>query len=161
MEERKGNSMNQISPKANKWLHCLEANGCRATMTRRAVVETLAGSQRALTPLEIFDLCRSQYKNMGLVTVYRTVEKLEELGLVQRVHQPSGCQAFIAAADGHQHLLICQNCGLVTFFSGENEAIEGLMDQVSSQSGYQINSHWLQLFGYCASCRKLSKTTPN
>ncbi len=56
---------------------------------------------------------------MGLVTVYRTVEKLEELGLVQRVHQPSGCQSFIAAAVGHQHLLICQSCGKVVFFDGK------------------------------------------
>ncbi len=145
--------MSQISTRVSEWLHCLQDNGCRATMTRRAVVETLAGSQRALSPLEIFEICRAQYKNMGLVTVYRTVEKLEELGLVQRVHQPSGCQAFIAAAIGHQHLLICQNCGKVTFFSGENEAMETLMDEVSTQSGYQIESHWLQLFGQCAGCR--------
>jgi len=148
--------MEKISTRASQWIHCLQANGCRVTTTRQAVVEILAGSRRAISPLEIYDLCRSKYKNMGLVTVYRTIEKLEELGLIQRVHQPSGCQAFIAAADGHQHLLICQSCGLVTFFSGENEAMQGLMDEVSVQSGYRIEGHWLQLFGYCANCRENS-----
>lgn len=146
--------MSQISTKAHEWLQSLEANGYRVTTTRKAVVETLATSHRALSPLEIYEICHLQYKRMGLVTVYRTVEKLEELGLVQRVHQPSGCQAFIAAAVGHQHLLICQGCGNVTFFSGENEAMESLMSEVSQQSGYQIESHWLQLFGKCASCRE-------
>ncbi|MBN1538415.1 MAG: transcriptional repressor [Anaerolineales bacterium] len=145
--------MNQKSSKAHEWLRNLQANGYRATNTRRAVVETLANSQHALSPLEIYEICRSQHKRMGLVTVYRTVEKLEELGLVQRVHQPSGCQAFISAAEGHQHLLICQSCGKVTFFNGENEAMESLMKKVSLQSGYQIESHWLQLFGQCANCR--------
>jgi Fur family ferric uptake transcriptional regulator len=145
--------MSHISTKANEWLQSLQANGCRATSTRRAVVETLATSQRALTPLDIYEICRAQYRRLGLVTVYRTVEKLEELGLVQRVHQPSGCQAFIAAAVGHQHLLICQNCGKVTFFNGENEAMDALMNEVSTQSGYRIESHWLQLFGQCAGCR--------
>lgn len=147
--------MSQISTKAHEWLQSLQINGYRATTTRRAVVETLAASQRALSPLEIFENCRAQYKHMGLVTVYRTVEKLEELGLVQRVHQPSGCQAFIAAAVGHQHLLICQNCGKVAFFSGENESIDSLMSEVSVHSGYHIESHWLQLFGQCADCRDI------
>ncbi len=144
--------MSQIPVKAAEWLQSLEANGCRATPTRRAVVETLAASQRALSPLEIYEICHAQYRRMGLVTVYRTVEKLEELGLVQRVHQPSGCQAFIAAAVGHQHLLICQDCGKVTFFSGENEAMDTLLSEVSAQSGYHIETHWLQLFGRCAQC---------
>lgn len=145
--------MSQISPKAHEWLQSLQANGYRVTTTRKAVVETLANSQRALSPLEIYDICHGKYKHMGLVTVYRTVEKLEELGLVQRVHQPSGCQSFIAAAVGHQHLLICQSCGKVVFFDGENAAMSSLMEEVGIQSGYQIDSHWLQLFGLCANCQ--------
>jgi hypothetical protein len=65
----------------------------------------------ALTPLEVYDMARKKYRALGLVTVYRTLEKLEELHLIQRVHQPMGCQAFISAGHGHQHLLLCQNCG--------------------------------------------------
>ena len=135
------------------WLDHLQANGYRLTVPRQAVVETIACSQHVLTPFDVFELARRRYPRLGLVTVYRTIEKLEELELVQRVHRPSGCQAFIAAFSGHQHLLICQECGRVEFFSGDSEHMEGLMAAVGGESGYQIHAHWLQLFGVCARCQ--------
>jgi Fur family ferric uptake transcriptional regulator len=100
----------------NTWLNQLQENGYRLTEARRAVVEIIQKSTRALTPVEVFDMARKKYRGLGLVSVYRTLEKLEELNLVQRVHQPQGCQAFIAESSGHEHLLLCQNCGQVTFF---------------------------------------------
>jgi len=142
------------SERAQQWLQCLSVNGYRQTAPRQAVVEILADSLRVLNPQEAYDLARENYPRLGLVTVYRTIEKLEELGLVQRVHQPSGCQGFVAAFEGHQHLLICQGCGLVEFFDGSHAEIDGLMGRVEAQSGYEIHGHWLQLFGLCASCQE-------
>lgn len=139
--------------RTQEWLEHLQENGYRITAPRRAVVETIALSQHALTPFDVFERARQQVPGLGLVTVYRALEKLEELGLVQRVHRPSGCQAFIAAFSGHQHLLVCQDCGRVEFFSGESESMEGLIRAVGQSSGYQIQAHWLQLFGLCARCR--------
>jgi Fe2+ or Zn2+ uptake regulation protein len=144
---------NPYPTRMQAWLDHLQANGYRLTAPRLAVAETIACSQHVLSPLEIFELARQRYPRLGLVTVYRTIEKLEELDLVQRVHRPSGCQAFIAAFSGHQHLLICQTCGRVEFFSGDNEHIDGLVTAVGGESGYQIQSHWLQLFGVCAQCQ--------
>jgi Fe2+ or Zn2+ uptake regulation protein len=135
----------------HEWLAQLHDNGYRLTEARRAVVETVAGSTRALTPVQVYDAARKRYHALGLVSVYRTLEKLEELHLVQRVHQPAGCQAFIAAGHGHQHLLLCQRCGRATFFDGDD--LDKLMRSISARSGYQIREHWLQLFGLCASCR--------
>ncbi|MBM3123740.1 MAG: transcriptional repressor, partial [Chloroflexi bacterium] len=89
---------------AELWLSELQENGYRLTEARRAVVELIASAQRALSPLEVYDLARAQHPGLGLVSVYRTLEKLEELHLIQRVHQPRGCQAFIAASRGHAHL---------------------------------------------------------
>lgn len=134
----------------------LQDNGCRLTASRLAVVETIAASRRVLTPFDIFEQARQRSPGLGLVTVYRTLEKLEELDLVQRVHQPAGCQAFIAAFSGHQHLLICTGCGRAEFFSGENERMDGLITQVADASGYQVHDHWLQLFGRCNECRSLT-----
>ena len=147
MDKSEGN------PTGDEWLAQLQANGYRLTKPRRVVVETIAASQHVLRPFDVFELARRQYPKLGLVTVYRTIEKLEELELVQRVHQPSGCHAFIAASSGHQHLLICQGCGRVAFFSGDGELIEPLMRQVGKESGYQIGDHWLQLFGMCERCQ--------
>ena len=139
------------SQRKKDWLDCLQASGYRLTSPRRAVVETLANSQRALNATEIFDLARKRYPSLGLVSVYRTLDKLEELALIQRVHHPDGCQAFIAAFIGHQHLLICQNCGRTEFFEGDD--LEYLLEHVARESGYQIKEHWLQLFGCCAECQ--------
>jgi Fe2+ or Zn2+ uptake regulation protein len=88
---------------------------------------------------------------LGLVTVYRTIAKLEELALVDRVHQPGDCHAYVAAVPGHQHLLICQNCGRATYFEGDS--LEALMLRVAADSGYHVRDHWLQLFGLCAACQ--------
>ncbi|HRQ24472.1 MAG TPA: Fur family transcriptional regulator [Anaerolineales bacterium] len=136
---------------ANAWLEQLHDHGYRLTGARRAVVETVEKSTRALTPIEVYDMARKKYRALGLVTVYRTLEKLEELHLIQRVHQPMGCQAFISAGIGHQHLLLCQNCGRVAFFEGDD--LDSLTKTISKKTGYQVNEHWLQLFGLCADCR--------
>ncbi len=140
-----------------EWLECLQANGYRLTAPRKAVVETVAYSQRVLSPLEVYELARTRYSKLGLVTVYRTIEKLEELGLLQRVHLPSDCQGFIAAFTGHQHLLICQDCGQVQFFEGDHDRIDDLMADVAQKSGYHINDHWLQFFGICTNCRQSTR----
>jgi len=134
------------------WLNTLRENGYRLTEARKAVVDAVAESLRALTPLEVFDTARAAYPALGLVSVYRTLEKLEELRLIQRVHQPGGCQAFISASQGHQHLLLCQRCGQVSYFEGDD--LENLMTGIASKTGYKIREHWLQLFGLCKDCQQ-------
>ena len=135
---------------AEIWLEQLHDNGYRVTSARRAVVDAVFGSTHALTPIEVYDAARKKYRALGLVTVYRTLEKLEELHLIQRVHQPLGCQAFISAGHGHQHLLLCKQCGQVEFFEGDD--LELLTKSIAKKTGYQIQDHWLQLFGLCANC---------
>lgn len=133
------------------WLQMLHDQGYRLTHPLRAVVAVMAGTDRALSPTEIYDLARSTYPRLGLTTVYRSLEKLEEAGLIQRVHQPDGCHAYVAAVSGHQHLLICRHCGRTEYFSGDN--LEPLMQSVSQASGYHIQAHWLQFFGLCPLCQ--------
>jgi Fur family ferric uptake transcriptional regulator len=133
------------------WLTQLQESGYRLTGARRAVVDVIQRSKQALTPVQVFDRARKKYRELGLVSVYRTLEKLEELGLVQRVHQPQGCQAFVTAGLGHQHLLLCQQCGTVTHFEGDD--LDGLIRSIARRTGYQIKDHWLQLFGLCENCK--------
>jgi Fur family transcriptional regulator, ferric uptake regulator len=133
------------------WLTQLQENGYRLTGARRAVIDVIQKSRQALTPVQVFDRARKKYRELGLVSVYRTLEKLEELGLVQRVHQPQGCQAFVTAGEGHQHLLLCQRCGTVILFEGDD--LEGLINSIARRTGYQIKDHWLQLFGLCENCK--------
>jgi Fur family transcriptional regulator, ferric uptake regulator len=145
---QKDNGLSQI---CRDWLNILQTNGYRITQSRRTVVEIIARSNQALTPLELYDMARARHPGVGLVTIYRTLDKLEEFGLIQRVHQPQGCQAFIAAFTGHQHMILCSDCGRVVFFSGDN--LEPFFLSVGEKTGFQIQDHWLQLFGTCSSCQ--------
>src|SRR5574340_1551176 len=116
------------------WLELLQSAGYRVTAPRRAIVELMAGSSRALGPIEVYDLGRAEHPHLGLVTVYRTLEKLEELGLIERVHLPDGCHRYLRATQGHQHYILCTVCGLVQTFDGDN--LERLTGRVASDTGY-------------------------
>ncbi len=133
------------------WIEILEENGCRITSPRRVIIEILLNSPRALEPTEIYDLGREMNPGIGLVTVYRTLEKLEELGLIQRIHQEDGCHMVMPAVEGHQHYLVCTACGKTTVFRGDD--LGALFSRVETNTGYQVNDHWLQLFGTCPDCK--------
>ena len=133
------------------WLSRLQDSGYRLTSPLRAIVAVLVQGRRALSPIDVYDLGRQEYPRLGLVTVYRTLEKLEELGLVQRVHHHQGCHRYLRSAHGHEHLLVCTACGRVETFSGDD--LTGLIEGISQRSGFTIKEHWLQLFGLCTVCR--------
>jgi len=139
----------------NDWFTILQDSGYRLTAPRRALVEIIANSPCALGPLDLYDLARRQHPGIGLVTVYRTLEKLEEMDLIQRVHLPDGCHRYLRAMDGHQHILLCTLCGKVEFFEGDD--LSPLFNKIAARSGYLIQEHWLQLFGVCAGCQKVKK----
>lgn len=143
-----------LSERAEHWLTRLSESGCRRTKPRKAVVSILADSRYVLGPQAVYEKAREIYPKLGLVTVYRTIEMLEELDLIQRVHQPSGCQGFIAAFSGHQHLLICQQCGGVEYFEGDHEGIDILIKDIERRSQYKVKEHWLQLMGVCSACQR-------
>jgi Fur family transcriptional regulator, ferric uptake regulator len=141
----------RTNPTREDWLHNLQKSGYRLTGPRRVIAEIMISSDRALEPLEVFDLGRQEYPGLGLVTVYRTLEKFEELGLVGRVHQPDGCHRYLRAAQGHEHLLLCTGCGQAVYFSGDD--LDELMDLIAQRSGYAVHDHLLQMFGRCADCQ--------
>jgi len=138
------------SERSNSWLESLRHNGYRLTAARRAVVDALAESNYSVTPADLFALGRARHKRLGLVTVYRTLEKLEDLGLVQRVHHPDGCRAYVSAFEGHRHLLLCENCRRVEIFRGDD--LKDFSRHLEGESGFEIRDHWLQFFGLCSQC---------
>lgn len=135
----------------DQWLEKLQSSGYRVTGPRYIVAEILSQSERALSAQQVFEKAQQHYPTLGLVSVYRTVDKLEELGLIQRVHQADKCHAYIAAFSGHEHLLVCSSCGLVEFFKGDDLA--PLVRRVEQESGFVVNDHWLQFFGQCKQCQ--------
>ena len=77
---------------AEHWLEQLHDHGYPITAARRAVVDTIFGATHALTPIQVYDAARKKYRALGLVTVYRTLEKLEMM-LEKALHKPKARKA--------------------------------------------------------------------
>jgi Fe2+ or Zn2+ uptake regulation protein len=136
----------------NEWLTQLQNKGYRITNPMKIIVDILAKSSHLLNPTQVYLQAKNINPRIGLVTVYRTIEKMEQTGLIDRVHMPDGCQSFFHSSDGHQHLLICTTCGKANYFEGEN--LSQFFQKMGGQFGYDVHDHWLQLFGICDDCQK-------
>ncbi|MEJ2412437.1 MAG: Fur family transcriptional regulator [Anaerolineales bacterium] len=133
------------------WKTALHQQGYRVTQPRLQVMEIVASSETPLTPQDIYQRSLEMDSPPGIASVYRTLEMMDELGLIQQIHQPGGCHAIWPALDGHQHLLICTSCGKMRIVDG-NEEITAYLSNIEQQTGYQVDEHWLQLFGVCQDC---------
>jgi Fur family transcriptional regulator, ferric uptake regulator len=147
------NDLMKEDNRASRWLTQLKKEGYRLTGARCAVVEVIAGTEVALDASEILMIASRNYPSIGIVSVYRTIAMLEQMKLIQRIHQPDKCQAYISAFTSHEHLILCNRCGRVEFFSGDD--MEDLVKKVESESKYQVHGHWLQFFGICNQCQEL------
>ncbi|MGC9520863.1 MAG: Fur family transcriptional regulator [Anaerolineae bacterium] len=88
---------------------------------------------------------------LGLVTVYRTLEVFEELGLARRVHLDEGCHVYVMSTPGHRHTLVCERCGRTLEFSGQDD-LDELVARVEARTGFRVHEHLLQLLGVCPEC---------
>jgi Fe2+ or Zn2+ uptake regulation protein len=128
----------------------LAARGLRLTRQRRAVVDAVAASNACLSPLEVFHAARGGCPDLGLTTVYRTLELLDEIGALRRIHGPDGCERLVQASTAHGHSVVCSVCGRVTEFT-ECDMAE-VVEAAWRETGYRITEHFLQLDGVCADC---------
>jgi Fur family ferric uptake transcriptional regulator len=137
---------------AGRLLAGLAGAGCSDTRARRAVVEALCAAPARLTPAELLERGRAIHPGLAPVTVYRTLDLLQSLGLVERLHHPDGCSSFMPAPTGHSHHVTCERCRRTVEFSGC--FIGALARSAHRQTGFTVRNHWLELSGLCPECRK-------
>lgn len=128
--------------------------GYSDTKARRAVVGALCAAPAGATPAQLLSKAKSIHSGLGQVTVYRTLEMLEGLGLARKLHAEDGCSAWAAATRRHGHYVICRQCRKAAEFEGC--AVESALGKVTAQTGYEVSGHWLELFGLCPDCQKRS-----
>ncbi|HEU5063656.1 MAG TPA: Fur family transcriptional regulator [Solirubrobacterales bacterium] len=133
-------------------LEMLEAAGHRRGGARTAVVEALARHDCAVTALELEEELRRNEVSVGRASVYRALERLEELRLVQRFEAARGIASYERVnPDGHHHHhAICRRCGRMEPF--EDRALERAIDRVSGRVRFQIAEHDVVLRGVCERC---------
>jgi Fur family ferric uptake transcriptional regulator len=133
-------------------LRLRESSG-RSGGARRAVVELLGQQGCCLSAQEVHERLRAAGPRVGIASVYRALEALDGLGLVQRVDFGDGIARFEPAHAGgeHHHHLVCDDCGKVEPF--EDLKLEAAIERVADGRGYAVAAHDVVLRGACENCR--------
>ena len=130
----------------------LRQYGYKLTRQRRAVIRVIASSLDHLTPAEIYEKVHHDYPDIGLVTIYRTLDILAKLDLICELHAGGSCHSYTISAMGQHHHLICSSCGKVIDFTGCDLA--ELEQRLSQETGFEIEDHLLEFIGLCQTCQK-------
>jgi len=134
----------------------LRQHGYKLTPQRRVVIRTIASTHGHLTPTAIYEKVHQEYPNIGFVTIYRTLEVLDKLGLICEVHAGGSCRSYLVRRPSeHHHHLICSQCGAVVDFTDCN--LGELGQRLSQETGFSIEGHLLEFIGICQACQKLAQ----
>jgi Fur family ferric uptake transcriptional regulator len=146
------------SPPAEHWTKLARAElqraGHRSSAPRAAVVDLLGRQQCVLSAREISDRLHDDGTPVGIATVYRTLELLTRMRLVQRLDMgtdPARYERALPGGDHHHHHLVCEECSEVTAF--DDPGLERAIDRLSRELDYRVGDHDVVLRGLCPDCR--------
>ena len=122
-------------------------SGHRLTAPRRRLLEVMDGLGDRFTADQVLGAS----PGVGRATVFRTLRLMQELGVVCQVVLDDGAVAYRLGSGGHHHHVVCSECGAVSDFSSHD--IEDLVEELGRRTGFEIDSHRLELYGRCRRCR--------
>ena len=133
----------------------LKENGYKLTTQRRIILDVILENQgHHLSPEEIYDRVKDKYPEIGLATVYRTLQLLEELNIIYKLNFNDGCSRYEINSnsnDHRHHHLICLNCGKV--IEVKMDLLENLEEKIEKEGKFKIVDHNVKFFGYCENCQ--------
>lgn len=125
-------------------------DGLRPTRQRRAVTECMAGLTDFRSAQDIHDLLRKRGDNVGLSTVYRTLQALAEHGEIDVLRTGDGEALYRRCSETHHHHLVCRSCGNTVEVEGPT--VERWAGDTARKHGFSDVSHTLEIFGTCPDC---------
>ena len=119
---------------------------------RRALLELLDSQSCALSALEIEEALRAGKRPVGRASIYRILDELERLHLVQKVQVGQAMARYepIRVGDGHHHHLVCDSCGTVMPFT--DSELERAIQKLSRRVPMRVAEHEIVLHGACQAC---------
>jgi Fur family ferric uptake transcriptional regulator len=131
----------------------LRSAGYHRGGAREAVIELLAAQSCALTAQEIDDRLRGGGRGVGRASVYRSLELLAALKLVQRLDMGDGIARYEAAEPSgeHHHHVVCDRCGQIEPF--HDAALERAIERLAGRLSFAVDDHEVVLRGECSACR--------
>ncbi|HVS99646.1 MAG TPA: Fur family transcriptional regulator [Solirubrobacterales bacterium] len=135
-------------------LGALRRAGHRRGGARRAVIEALAHHDCAVTALDLEEELRRREAGVGRASVYRALEQLEQLGLVQRIEVCRGTAGYerVDPTGHHHHHAICRDCGRMVPF--EDPSLERALDRLAGTMSFDVTEHDVVLRGTCDRCAR-------
>lgn len=134
----------------------LVEKGYKLTQQREVTVRVLLEHEKDhFSAEEVFLLVKEQFPEIGLATVYRTLELLSDLQVVEKINFGDGAARFdLRSTDGshHHHHLICTECGKVDEIM--EDGLLRLEQQIERQYGFAVTDHRLDFQGVCKECRQ-------
>lgn len=130
----------------------------KLTPQRRATLDVLIENQsKHLSTEDVYELVKSKYPNIGLATIYRTLQLFDDFDIVKKLNFNDGCYRYELSEDErHQHHhLICIDCGNVYEF--DDDLLEQLEHKIEKDNDFQVTDHMVKFFGYCKNCKKEDK----
>lgn len=123
----------------------------RNTRQRRAVAELMEDLDGFSSAQQIHAMLALRGENVGLSTVYRTLQALADAEEIDALRSDDGETLYRQCSRGHHHHLVCRACGRTVEVEGPT--VERWADRVAEENGFADVSHTLEIFGTCGSCR--------
>jgi len=140
---------------SNELKGLLKEKGYKLTPQRRAVLNIIMENPgKHLTTEEIYDLVKVQCPDIGLATVYRTLQILNEMDLILKINLDDGCSRYeynIHQDDHEHHHLICSGCGKI--LEVNDDLLDSIERQIEKDFDFVITDHKVKFFGLCSKCR--------
>jgi len=126
--------------------------GHRDSAPRKEVIDAVAELRCSVTAREIADYLRERGSTVGLASIYRTLDLLDRMRLVQRFDIGEGVARYEPAHPGgeHHHHVVCDSCGKVEAF--EDEGLERAITRLAGKTDFVVAAHEVTLHGKCTAC---------
>jgi Fur family transcriptional regulator, ferric uptake regulator len=129
----------------------VRSHGGRATPARRLLLTALFGSAEHRSAEDLAAEVHAQAPDVHLSTIYRNLEELERLGVIDSTRLGAGPATYHLATAAHGHL-VCEQCGIMT--EVPDDIFAGLVRVAADDYGFAINPHRFAVTGRCANCQK-------
>ena len=138
---------------SDELVRALDQAGVRLTGPRREIAALIAKRNGHFTAADLIADARKRRLGVGRATIFRLLDLLTEQGLVERVDLPDGRHAYVPCEPSHHHHLVCVACGAIA--EVDDCGIDTVTAEAARRSGFEIQSHRLELFGRCPRCKNV------
>ena len=145
---------------SHKWRKRFQGHVSRWTAPREAILDLLSSTTRHISVKEIYTTLYKLYPDIGLTTIYRTLDLLDRMGLINKITFVGGQARYELKSNEkkqHHHHIICMRCGKIIdyneFEAEELELIKKTEKRLAQKYNFRIKDHNIEFLGFCEQCR--------